>query len=157
MVGSERFAELVDLINSRNYKFPFDISDRKGVRGVADIRKRILEERARGSTETIDFFEKCFLDPEIQELLNIGQPQITDYSEFLGLERGKVYGLEFRLMGPAGSHKDIMMGSLIVMQLMAQKVLSEEKDTIADAEKEIESMDLKSGDLVTIIPVYGGI
>ena len=31
------------------------------------------------------------------------------------------------------------------------------KDTVTDAEKEIESMDLKSGDLVTIIPVYGGI
>jgi cysteine synthase len=133
MVGNERFAKLVDIIERNHYKFPLEVKNPKGVRGVADLRKRILEERAKGSTETIDFFERCFLDPEIQELMNIGRPQITDYSPLLGLERGKVYGLELRLMGPAGSHKDLMVASLLVMRLMDKGLPREEMDTIADA------------------------
>jgi len=130
MVGNSRFQKLVEIINAK-YRSDFGVKGTKGLRPVSDIRKRILEERLRGSTETIDLFGECFRDREIQDLLGFKKPQITDYSELLGLEPGRVYGLELRLMGPSGSHKGMMIGSLLLMQLMAAQ--DPEKDTIVDA------------------------
>jgi cysteine synthase len=65
--------------------------------------------------------------------MNIGEPAITDYSELLGIKNGKVYGIELRLMGPAGSHKDLMIASLLTTRLMTQGVPWEGMDTIVDA------------------------
>ena len=89
-----------------------------GVRAVQELRKRIIDERLLGASSIIDELETSLLDPQVQLLLGVAPMRITDYSGLLGLKRGRVFGLEFRLMGPAGSHKDLMAGALIVLQLL---------------------------------------
>src|SRR3989344_4198377 len=105
---------------------------RDGVHAVQEIRKRIIDERAFGVSTIIDELEPCLLDPQIQRLLGVAPMQVTDYSGLLGLKKGKVFGLEFRLMGPTGSHKDIMVGALIVLQLLQNKFPGG-VDTLTDA------------------------
>jgi len=131
MNGNERFQQLVQLVDDKRYRFPFDIYDKEGVHGVREIRNRILAERSSGSTETIDFFEKCFMDPEVQEIFNLKPPIIHDYSDVLQVKEGKVYGLELRLMGPTGSHKDLLMASLFMMQVMANGIGDKTRGTDA--------------------------
>lgn len=130
---NENFGKLIEVINRKNYKFPFEVRDYLGVRGVAEIRKRILAERKEGSTETIDFIGKAFNDQQIQEILNLNKPQISDLGTYLGVESGKVYGLEFRLMGPSDSHKDLMVASLLLTKFMTPGLPKKEMDTITDA------------------------
>ena len=103
-----------------------------GIHAVKEIRKKINTERSLGVSTTVDELERCLLDPRVQRLLGVAPMQITDYSGLLGLKKGKVFGLEFRLMGPAGSHKDLMVGALIVLQLL-QKDFPSDVDTLTDA------------------------
>lgn len=133
MAGNERFRRLAEIIDRGDYKFPFEVRDPLGVRGVADIRKKILEEREEGRTDTVDLIGKLFYEPEVQQLLSLNNAKISDISRYLGLEDGKVWGLELREMGPTNSHKDLMIASLILARLMTRGLPKEEMDTITDA------------------------
>src|SRR3989344_1508119 len=103
-----------------------------GIHAVKEIRKKINTERSLGVSTITDELERCLLDPRVQRLLGVAPMQITDYSGLLGLKKGKVFGLEFRLMGPTGSHKDLMVGALIVLQLL-HKEFPSGVDTLTDA------------------------
>src|SRR3989344_4212840 len=103
-----------------------------GIHAVKEIRDRIIAERSSGISAAVDELEPCLLDPRVQRLLGVAPMQITDYSGLLGLKKGKVFGLEFRLMGPTGSHKDLMVGALIVLQLL-HKEFPSGVDTLTDA------------------------
>src|SRR3989344_54984 len=106
MFGNKKFQKLVEILQREEKLFPIDFPNHFGTKWIKPLREKILEERGRGSTETIDFFEEHFNNLEVKGLLRLKQPQITDYSNLLGLRSGKVYGLELRLMGPSGSHED---------------------------------------------------
>ena len=133
MVGNERFNRLLEIVDRSNHKFPFEVKDHKGVRGVHSIRREILEERRKGETNTIDFFGELLDEPEVQRLFALQDVKVSDVSEHLGLERGKVFGLELRSMGPTGSHKDLMVSSLILARFMIKGLPIDKMDTIADA------------------------
>ena len=47
-----------------------------------------------------------------QQLLSLKSAEISDVSSYLGLDDGKVWGLELRKMGPTNSHKDLMIASI---------------------------------------------
>jgi cysteine synthase len=127
-MGHERLEKLSESLG----KFSFREGGR-GVRPVHNIRKRILEERATGSTETIDYFGERFMRPRVQGLLGIKEPKMADYSRTLDLLLGSVYGLEFRSMGPSGSHKDLMIASLFSMNMMAGAFDGRKIDTLVDS------------------------
>ena len=110
------FGELIAAV--AKYRKHNTFSRRDGVHAVQEIRKRIIGEHSLGVSTIIDELELCLLDPAVQRLLKVGPMQITDYSGLLGLKKGKAFGLEFRLMGPTGSHKDLMVGALSVLQLL---------------------------------------
>ena len=124
------FMELITIVTK--YREHDTLPRKDGVRAVKEIRDRIIAERSSGISATVDELEPCLLDPQIQRLLGVAPMQVTDFSGLLGLKRGKVFGLEFRLMGPAGSHKDLMVGALIVLQLL-QNEFPSGVDTFADA------------------------
>src|SRR3989338_8830702 len=110
------FMELITIVTK--YREHDTLPRKDGVRAVKEIRDRIIAERSSGISAAVDELEPCLLDPQVQRLLGVAPMQITDYSGLLGLKKGKVFGLEFRLMGPTGSHKDLMFGALIVLQLL---------------------------------------
>src|SRR3989344_9150982 len=114
------------------YRWHGALPRKDGVRAVKEIRDRIIAERSSGISAAVDELEPCLLDPRVQRLLGVAPMQITDYSGLLGLKKGKVFGLEFRLMGPTGSHKDLMVGALIVLQLL-QNEFPSGVDTLTDA------------------------
>ncbi|MCH7695388.1 MAG: hypothetical protein IIB73_03705 [Proteobacteria bacterium] len=49
------------------------------------------------------------------------------------LDRGRVYGIELREMGPTRSHKDFMVAGLITLNVMAGGLQREGLDTLVDA------------------------
>ena len=133
MFGNKKFQKLVEILQREEKLFPIDFPNHFGTKWIKPLREKILEERGRGSTETIDFFEEHFNNLEVKGLLRLKQPQITDYSNLLGLRSGKVYGLELRLMGPSGSHKDIAIASLLAMKLMTRGLPIERLNTLVDS------------------------
>jgi len=130
---NEHLSSLADFVNDNNLFFPSSVRDSGGIRVVRELRGRFLGDRRNRISTTVDAIERCLLDPTVQKILRVNRPELTDYSELLGLRRGRVYGIEYRLMGPTGSHKDLMVGALIVAQVMARALPREGIDTLTDA------------------------
>lgn len=125
--------ELVEIIDRGGYKFPFEIRNPFGVKGILELRKKILKEREAGRTEIINRYQHAFLDNKIQEIFKLNSPNIINLTSFLQIEgNGKVYGLDLREIGPTHSLKDPVIAGLFLMNLMTQKIMEEEKDTLTD-------------------------
>ena len=132
-VKNKYFQNLVRMIQEGEFLFPFSIKDKRGVHAIREIRRHFLDEKNLDQSVMVDLIERCLFAEGIQKALRLNKPQIVDYSEVLHLRKGRVYGLEFQKMGPTGSHKDLMIGALIIIQIMAGLLPRGGIDTITDA------------------------
>src|SRR3989339_442050 len=71
MFGNKKFQKLVEILQREEKLFPIDFPNHFGTKWIKPLREKILEERGRGSTETIDFFEEHFNNLEVKGLLRL--------------------------------------------------------------------------------------